>query len=171
MAADRVDATIEAWRRERPDVDVSSIAILTRAVLIGRHLARRRQRALRQLGTDSPTLDVLATLRRSGAPYRLRTREIEEAASVTAGAISQRLDRLEERGLVRRERDDRDRRLVHVQLTDEGKELVDGIVAGLMHEENQLLEPLDDEDRAALERVLTVWLRWLDEHAAGGEHA
>src|SRR5919206_4149666 len=106
---DGVDRVIDAWRRERPDIDVSSIGVLTPALLIGRHLSRARERALRELGTDTPTLDVLATLRRAGAPYRLRTSEIESATSVTAGAVSQRLDRLEARGLVRRERDGEDK--------------------------------------------------------------
>src|ERR671927_1496659 len=118
---DRVDGVIAAWRRERPDIDVSSIAVLTRALLIGRHLQRARDRALRELGTDTPTLEVLATLRRAGAPYRLRTSEIEAATSVTAGAISQRLDRLQARGLVPRRRDHPHKRVIHVSLTNKGR--------------------------------------------------
>ncbi len=160
---DRVDATQAAWRRERPDIDVSSIGVLTRALLIGRHLQRARERILRELGTDPPTLDVLATLRRAGPPYRLRTSQIEAASSVTAGAISQRLDRLEERGLVYRERDRNDRRVIHVGLTERGRGLIDAIVAGLMERESTLLTPFSEGERAALERLLTRWLRWLDE--------
>src|ERR671926_1000624 len=90
MSEDRVDAVQAAWRRERPDIDVSSIGVLTRALLIGRHLQKARDRALRELGTDTPTLEVLATLRRAGAPYRLRTNEIEAATSVTAGGVPPR---------------------------------------------------------------------------------
>jgi DNA-binding MarR family transcriptional regulator len=103
------------WQAERPDTDGSSVAILTRALLIGRHLTRARERALEELGTDTPTLDVLAALRGSGAPYRLRTSEIEAASPVTAGAITRRLDRLQARGLVSRERDRRDKRVIHVR--------------------------------------------------------
>jgi DNA-binding MarR family transcriptional regulator len=154
---------IAAWRRERPDIDVSSIAVLTRALLIGRHLQKARDRALRQLGTDTPTLEVLATLRRAGAPYRLRTSEIEAATSVTAGAISQRLDRLEERRLVERSRDPRDKRVIHVSLTKTGRRLIDDVVAGLMQAEEQLLTPFDERDRRTLERLLRRWLRWFDE--------
>ena len=164
MSGDRVDEIQAAWRRERPDIDVGSIAILTRALLIGRHLQKARERALRELGTDTPTLDVLATLRRAGPPYRLRTSEIETASPVTAGAISQRLDRLEQRGLVRRRRDQTDRRVIHVSLTGEGRRLIDGIVAGLMQKEDALLTPLSERERASLERLLTRWLRWLDQH-------
>lgn len=161
---DRVDAIQAAWRRERPDIDNSSIAILTRALLIGRHLAWSRERALRELGADTPTLEVLATLRRSGAPYRLRTSQIEAATSVTAGAISQRLDRLEARGLVSRERDSDDKRVIHISLTDKGRELIDSVVAGLMERENALLTPFSERERKTLERLLTRWLRWLDEN-------
>lgn len=160
---DRADAIQAAWRRERPDIDVSSIGVLTRATAVGRHLARERERALRELGTDTPTLEVLATLRRAGPPYRLRTRQIEQATSVTAGAISQRLDRLEARGLVRRERDERDRRVIHVSLTKRGRHLVDGVVAGLMEREGELLAPLTQAERKTLERLLKRWLWWLDE--------
>jgi DNA-binding MarR family transcriptional regulator len=160
---DRVDAVQAAWRRERPDIDVSSIAVLTRALLIGRHLQKARDRALRELGTDTPTLEVLATLRRSGAPYRLRTSEIEAATSVTAGAISQRLDRLEARGFVHRERDHADKRVIYVSLTKKGRDLIDRVVAGLMERENLLLTPLNERERNTLERLLTRWLRWFED--------
>jgi DNA-binding MarR family transcriptional regulator len=163
MADDRVDSIQAAWRRERPDIDVSSIGILTRALLIGQHLARAREQALRRLGTDTPTLDVLATLRRAGAPYRLRTSEIEAATSVTAGAVSQRLDRLQARGLVLRERDTTDKRVIHVTLTRKGRDLIDGVVAGLMEGENQLLTPFTEPERQTLERLLTRWLRWFED--------
>jgi DNA-binding MarR family transcriptional regulator len=162
---DRVDSLMAAWRRERPDIDVSSIAVLTRALLIGRHLQKARDGALRELGTDTPTLDVLATLRRAGAPYRLRTSEIEAATMVTAGAVSQRLDRLEARGLVRRIRDDGDRRVIYISLTTHGRELVDGVVAGLMKREELLLTPFDERERHTLERLLARWLRWFEEDA------
>jgi DNA-binding MarR family transcriptional regulator len=159
---DRVDGVIDAWRRERPDIDVSSIAVLTRALLIGRHLQKARDHALHELGTDTPTLEVLATLRRAGAPYRLRTSEIEAATSVTAGAISQRLDRLEARGF-RRRRDDGDKRVIHVSLTKSGRKLIDDVVAGLMAREERLLAPFDERDRQTLERLLTRWLRWFED--------
>src|ERR671927_218025 len=160
---DRVDGVIAAWRRERPDIDVSSIAVLTRALLIGRQLQKARDRALHELGTDTPTLEVLATLRRAGAPYSLRTSEIEAATSVTAGAISQRLDRLEARGFIRRARDNGDKRVIHVSLTRSGRNLIDAVVARLMAREEQLLAAFDERERKTLERLLTRWLRWFED--------
>jgi DNA-binding MarR family transcriptional regulator len=159
---DRVDLIVAAWRRERPDIDVSSITVLTPALLIGRYLQKARDRALRELGTDTPTLEVLATLRRSGPPYRLRTSEIEAATSVTAGAISQRLDRLEQRGLVRRMRNDADKRVINVSLTRKGRELIDRVVAGLMEREELLLGPFSERERKTLERLLKRWLQWFE---------
>jgi DNA-binding MarR family transcriptional regulator len=129
---------------------------------IDRHLMRARERELRKLGTDTPTLDVLSTLLRSGAPYRLRTSEIEAASQVTASAITRRLDRLQTRGLVSRERDRHDKRVIHVRLTSKGHELIDGIVAGLTDKESGLLTPFSQRERETLERLLTRWLSWLE---------
>jgi DNA-binding MarR family transcriptional regulator len=162
MSEDRVHAIQASWRRERPDIDVTSIGVLTRTMSIGRHLRQIRERELRELGTDTPTLDVLAELRRAGAPYRLRTSELEEATSVTAGAVSQRLARLEARGLVRRERDTLDKRIVHVRLTNKGAVLIDAVVAGLMQRESLLLAPFSERERQTLERLLTRWLLWFE---------
>ena len=170
MPRDRVETIQAAWRRERPDIDVSSIGVLTPALLIGRYLSRARERALRELGTDTPTLDVLATLRRAGAPYRLRTSEIESATSVTAGAVSQRLDRLEDRGLVRRERDRNDKRVIHVTLTKKGRDLIDTVVAGLMARETELLAPFNERERKTLERLLRRWLRWFEADGRSSGH-
>jgi DNA-binding MarR family transcriptional regulator len=163
MPIDAVGAIQEAWRRERPDIDVTSIGILTRALLIGRRLARARELLLRELGTDAATLDVLATLRRSGTPYRLRAREIASATRVSPGAVSQRLDRLEQSGLIKREVDKNDGRGIVVSLSAAGRDLVDSVVARLMDRESLLLAPFGSRDIAALERLLTRWLNWLDE--------
>ena len=162
---DPVDAIQAAWRRERSDIDVSSIAILTRAMLIGRHLAAARTRALADLGTDAATLDVLATLRRAGSPHRLRASQIASATRVSAGAVSQRVERLERAGLVRRLIDEDDRRGVVVTLTKKGRHLIDSVVGGLMERESKLLEPFEAPERRVLERLLTRWLRWLDQQA------
>jgi DNA-binding MarR family transcriptional regulator len=110
---------------------------------------------------------MLAELRRSGTPYRLRTSELETATSVTAGAVSQRLDRLEGRGYVRRERDRFDKRVVHVRLTKKGAHLIDAVVSGLMEREDRLLVPFNARDRQTLERLLTRWLRWFEEGHGG----
>jgi DNA-binding MarR family transcriptional regulator len=166
---DVIDEVRAAWHRERPDIDVSSIGILSRTMRIAGHLARARQRALRELGTDPVALEVLAPLRRAGPPYRLRTGALEAASFVTAGAISQRLARLEREGLIARERDPADRRVIYVALTRKGRNLIDNIVAGLMEREERLLASLSQTERRQLEKLLTTWMRALDQSSASGE--
>jgi DNA-binding MarR family transcriptional regulator len=159
---DTVDAIELAWRRERPDVDSSSIGIITRIWRLARFLDRARDQALSALGTDAATLDALATLRRAGKPYRLTAGEMQRRSLVTAGAISQRLDRLEDLGLVRRERDTRDGRVVHVTLTTRGKRLVDRVFRALMEQEHELLGSLTPDERAELTRLLRRWLGFFE---------
>lgn len=153
--ADRIQA---AWQRERPDIDTSSIGVITRIVRLARHLERARNEELRDIGTDAATLDVLATLRRAGSPYQLTPGELQRAALVTSGAITQRLDKLERAGLVRRGPHPSDGRVVVVQLTTAGHREVDRVVEELMRREGGLLEPLSDADRAKLENLLRRWL-------------
>jgi DNA-binding MarR family transcriptional regulator len=156
---DVADRIREAWVRERPDLDFSSIGILTRLVRISRHLQRARSVELAAIGSDASMLDLLATLRRAGKPYRLTPGELEQASLVSAGAISQRLDRAERQGLVRRTRDEGDRRVFHVELTGAGRAEVDRVVAELMERESELLQPLTEEERRLLEQLLKRWLK------------
>jgi DNA-binding MarR family transcriptional regulator len=164
--ADRIQ---QAWQRERPDLDVSSIGVLTRVVRIARHLDRARARELREIRTDATTLDVLATLRRAGEPYTLTAGQLQRTALVTSGAVSQRLDKLERAGFVRRGSDSRDGRLVQVELTKKGLREVDRIVEELMRREAQLLEPLTAREEDLLQDLLRRWLLWFepDEEAGG----
>src|SRR5271165_2557286 len=114
---DRVDRIEAAWRRERPDINVSSVGIVTRIWRIGRHLERHRKQRLDLLGTDRVTLNVLATLRRSGPPYQRTAGELMQSALITSGGVSQRLEKLERAGLITRQVDTGDRRRVEVRLT------------------------------------------------------
>lgn len=163
-APDLVDRLQQAWRAQRPDVDVSSIGILSRVTRIARYLSRARGDALAALGTDAPTLDVLATLRRSGPPFRLSAGELRQSALITAGAITQRVDRLVAAGLVRRVTGGPDRRVVFVCLTAAGRRLADRTLVGLMEREAQYLDPLNATERRQLERLLRRWLLWLERH-------
>jgi DNA-binding MarR family transcriptional regulator len=153
--ADRIQA---AWQRERPDIDTSSIGVITRVVRLARYLERARSEELRDIGTDAVTLDVLATLRRAGDPYQLTPGDLQRAALVTSGAITQRLDKLERAGLVRRTSDPSDGRVVIVHLTTAGLREVDRVVKELMRREGKLLDFMTEGDRAKLESLLRHWL-------------
>lgn len=151
---DRVDRVEEAWRRERPDIDVSSVGIVSRIWRVGRHLQRQRKERLEALGTDPVTLDVLAMLRRSGPPYRRTAGELMQSALITSGGVSQRLEKLEKLGYVTRHVSLEDRRRVEVQLTPVGVELVDSVVADVMENESKALSGLTAQEQEQLRGLL-----------------
>jgi DNA-binding MarR family transcriptional regulator len=153
-AADRVDRVEAGWRRERPDIDVSSVGIVTRIWRIGRHLDRHRKERLEAFGTDRAALDILAMLRRAGPPYRRTAGELQSSALITSGGMSQRLERLEDAGLVTRHMHRDDRRKVDVELTTTGMALVDELTGDLMANESKLIDILDDGEQAELRRLL-----------------
>jgi DNA-binding MarR family transcriptional regulator len=130
---DAVDEIIEAWRRERPDLPLEATAVVSRIW----HLAR-----------------LLSTLRRSGPPYRLTTRELSERSLVTAGAISQRLTRAERNGLVTRETARDGSRQVQVTLTAAGIETVNRYVDVVMNAETQALSGIPGADLETLSNLL-----------------
>ena len=155
---DGIDRVEEAWRRERPEIDVSSIGIISRLWRVSRHLEKERKDRLAELGTDRVTLDVLAMLRRSGAPYRRTAGELTHSSLITSGGVSQRLDKLERAGLVTRHIHPEDRRRIEVQLTPQGMRLVDDVLEDLMAHESRLLDVLSADDKGDLRRALKVLL-------------
>ena len=151
---DRVDRVEAGWRRERPDIDVSSVGIVTRIWRIERHLDRQRKDRLEALGTDRVALDVLAMLRRAGPPYRRTAGELQQSALITSGGMSQRLERLEAAGLISRHMHPTDRRKVEVALTATGMALVDEVTGDLMANESKLLDVLDPAEQTQLRALL-----------------
>ncbi len=160
---DDVDRVEQDWRRERPDIDVSSIGIVSRIWRVGRHLEQRRKSHLAEFGSDRGAIDVLAMLRRSGPPFRRTAGELTRSALITSGGVSQRLDKLERAGLVTRHVDVDDRRRVDVELTPAGVELVDSVLADLMDRDARVLsEALTPTEQARLEQLLRKLLLVLE---------
>ena len=157
MAADDVDRIVSAWRRERPDLDVSPLEVLSRVSRLARRLDLARGTAFAEHALDGWEFDVLAALRRAGAPYELSPGRLLRETLVTSGTMTNRVDRLAARGLVARDPHPDDRRAVLVRLTDEGRQAVDGAFTELMAAEQQILADLDPTHREAL----TVALREL----------
>lgn len=151
---DRVEQILAAWGRERPDVDVSSIGIITPLWRLGTMVMENRARTLRAHDLDQSHLDVLGTLRRAGAPYRLTAGELSRRCQVTAGATTQRVAAMEERGWVERIREEPDRRVVYIQLTADGLERLDEIFADVMAGDERMLAGLSGTQRAGLESAL-----------------
>jgi DNA-binding MarR family transcriptional regulator len=151
---DEVDKITAAWQRERPDVDVSPMQVLSRVMRVARQLDRARREAFAAHEIDTWEFDVLSALRRSGAPYSLSAGQLGTATSVTSGTMTNRIDRLADRGFVRREPDPTDRRGVQVVLTDTGRAAVDGSLVDLMERERALLNHLSPRDQRALADLL-----------------
>lgn len=160
MAAgdDGIDEVEKAWQRERPDLDVSSVGIISRIWRVSRHLENERKTRLTELGTDRVTVDVLAMLRRAGPPYKRTAGELTHSSLITPGGVSQRLERLEKAGLITRQIHPHDRRRIDVQLTDAGVRLIDDVLADLMEHDSSLLGVLDEDDQVELRRMLKVFL-------------
>jgi DNA-binding MarR family transcriptional regulator len=156
---DEVDRLVEAWRRERPDLDLGPMEVLSRVSRLSRHLEVARRAAFAEHGIEQWEFDVLAALRRAGPPYQLSPGRLLRETLVTSGTMTNRVDRLTGRGLVERLPEPRDRRGVLVRLTDQGRETVDGALASLLELERPLLSALgaDDRDRLAglLRRLAT----------------
>lgn len=139
-----------AWERELPGTPVASIEIVTPIFRLAKLLADDRRRVLHACGVDGATLDLLSVIRRAGPPYRLSTREIAARALVTAGAISQRIAKAEQAGLVARSPAEDGSRTVLVALTAAGHELIERTVDKVLSREAQLVRGLDPSRRAEL---------------------
>lgn len=150
-ASDEVDRIVDAWSRERPDVDFAPLQVLSRVDRLARHLDRSRRSAFTASDLEPWEFDVLAALRRAGAPYQLSPKALLQQTLVSSGTMTNRIDRLVERRLVERQTDPNDGRGVLVSMTDEGRERVDVAISELVAEEGELLASLSraDQDRLA----------------------
>ena len=155
---DEVDTIVEAWHRERPDLDVAPMEVLSRISRLARYLDRIRANAFSAHDLESWEFDVLAALRRSGPPYRLSPGQLLRETLVTSGTMTNRVDRLAARGLVARQDHPDDRRGVLVQLTQAGKDAVDTAMAELLTAERGILAALDVTDHDQLTRSLRLLL-------------
>ncbi|MHA6670354.1 MarR family winged helix-turn-helix transcriptional regulator [Homoserinimonas sp. A447] len=153
-AHDEVDRIVEAWERERPDLDFEPLQVLSRVGRLARHLDRARRSAFAASDLESWEFDVLSALRRAGAPYQLSPKSLLQQTLVSSGTMTNRIDRLVTRRLVERRTDPRDGRGVLVMMTTEGQERVDGSISQLLTAEAELLERLSPADRTRLAGLL-----------------
>ena len=165
---DEVDDLVAAWRAERPDLDVEPLQVLSRVTRLARHLDRARRAAFASHGLELWEFDVLSALRRQGPPYQLSPGALLRTTLVTSGTMTNRIDRLEEAGLVNRSPDPQDKRGVLVTLTAKGQARVDSALADLLTSEQALLAPVPAEARHTLARLLRTLLAPLDADSRAG---
>lgn len=161
MAAeqDEVDRIVDAWTTERPDLDFSPMSVLSRVGRLSHHLDRARREAFRRTDIEPWEWDVLSALRRAGEPYQLSPKQLLQQTLVSSGTMTNRIDKLVDRGLVRREASPGDGRSVLVTLTRTGRTRVDAAITRLIDAEADLLNSLSPTERtrlAALLRHLSV---------------
>jgi DNA-binding MarR family transcriptional regulator len=159
---DTVDQIASQWNNVRPDLDISPMEVIGRVSRLSRLVDRRLTENFARHGIERWMYDVLATLRRSGEPYELSAGDLVRQTMVTTGAITNRIDRLEERGLVERVGAE-DRRKVIVRLTKQGRRLVDEVAVTHLATERAILEPLSARQQTELIRLLRLVLVGLDD--------
>jgi DNA-binding MarR family transcriptional regulator len=163
MEHDGVDEILAQWRRERPDLDHSPIGVVGRVSRLARELERRLEPVYRAHGLEPGWHDLLATLRRTGPPFRMRPTDLTSTLMLTSSGTTKRLDRLEQAGLIAREPDPADRRGTLIALTGKGRELIDGLTPDHLANEDRLLAALDADERERLAGLLRKLLLGLPE--------
>ncbi len=163
--ADHVDRVHAQWRAALPDVALDGAAILARAGRITRTAATEIDAVFAKHGLDAGEFYVLSALRRAGPPHRLRPTEIFRALMISSGGLTDRLNRLERAGFIRRANSDADKRSLPVELTPEGLKRVEAAFREDMALENALVAALSIDEREHLVRLLRKMARALEERA------
>ena len=154
MERDRLDELAEQWLTQRPDLgDVDVMALVGRLLVVAALIGKRLEAFAAEHGLQVGEADVLFTLRRAGEPYRLTPSRLSESLLVSSGTLTSRIDRLEAQNLIRRVPHAHDRRSTEIELTPEGRELVDAAVAEHVANEHEMLAPLTPREREALVRI------------------
>ncbi|MGL4197420.1 MAG: MarR family winged helix-turn-helix transcriptional regulator [Allorhizobium sp.] len=155
---DAVDHILAQWARERPDLDVTPMGLIGRLGRLRAHLTRAHETAFQRHGLNGASFDLLATLRRSGPPFRLSPSDLLDTMMITSGTMTNRIDQLEKQGLVERLPHPDDRRALLVALTDKGRDVIDAAVTDHIENQHHLVEPLTLEERTVLDGLLKKYL-------------
>jgi DNA-binding MarR family transcriptional regulator len=161
---DGVDAIIEQWQRERPELDSSPIGVVGRISRLAREIEARLEPVYREHGLEPGWHDVLATLRRSGGT--LRPTDLTTASMLTSSGTTKRLDKLEQAGLIAREPDPADRRGTLITLTPDGRRLIDELTPAHLDNERRILGGLSVDEQRRLADLLRKLQLGLPDHPA-----
>lgn len=163
---DKVAQIQQAWGRERPDLDVAPQGVIGRLHRLGARLTQELVAVYARYGLTEGEFDVLATLRRAGAPYERTAGDLAEWTMITTGGMTKRLDRLQAAGLITRRAGTRDARERMIALTPCGVQLIDAAFTEHMTNERRLLDMMPASDRSALEAILAAWLEHFESPAS-----
>ncbi len=163
MKSDLIDDLITQWSRERPDLDASAMGVVGRILRLAPLLQRRGEAILEPFNLTMWQFDVLATLRRVGKPFRLSPTQLMHAVMLSSGAMTNRIDRLETAGLVKREPDSSDRRGLQIALTSKGLELINRAIEARLEDAEGVVRFLNHRDRQTLAPLLRKLLAEIEE--------
>lgn len=161
---DEVDQIVQAWAAQRSDLDTSPMQVFSRITRLSRHLDFARREAFAAHGLETWEFDVLSSLRRAGAPYQLTPGRLMAESMVSSGTMTNRLDRLQAKGLIHRTPSETDGRVVIVALTEEGKNMADGALAALLQAEQVFLQGMSNSDRIQLAALLRQVILPFEQH-------
>lgn len=154
MENDAVDAILEQWMAERPELDTAALGIVIRIMSLNKSFHRQATRALEPLDLELWEYDVLSALRRQGKPFALPATGLARESELSSGAMTNRIDRLQDRGLVRREAGVADRRSVLVYLTAAGRRMIDSAIRFRLEAAREKLQALSAAERRQLATLL-----------------
>lgn len=155
---DAIDRVVEQWFKEKPDLDTQPMAIMGRLMRIAKYMETRVAELHKQYDLKMGEFDVLATLRRAGDPYRLTPSALINSMMLTSGAMTNRLDKLEKKGLISREHSKEDRRSVTVELTSDGLQLIDNLILEHVEVQRDFIRGLSDEEKVQVNKALKTLL-------------
>lgn len=155
---DHIDFVIGQWDNTMPELDVSSMKVFGRMLRLMKYVGKARAQALEPFGFREGEFDVLATLRRAGAPYCLSPTQLYKSLLVTSGAMTHRLSRLEQEGLIERIEDPQDKRSTLVGLTTQGQQRIEQALVVHTATQAAILATLSAAQQEALETQLRALL-------------
>ena len=154
MKRDVVDDLLDQWTEERPELDTSSLGVVVRVMSLNRAFLRQAAEALEPMDLEVFEYDVLSALRRQGRPYALPATGLAAETGLSSGAMTNRIDKLEARGMVRRRPDKNDRRAVIVSLTPAGKQAIDEAIQSRLDAADDSLQGISSKERKVLAALL-----------------
>ncbi|MET0864670.1 MAG: MarR family transcriptional regulator [Nakamurella sp.] len=157
-AEDAMDRMMAQWHRERPDLNLGAMEIFGRLGRLTAHLGPAIDQTFAARGLQRGEYDVMAALRRAGAPYSLTPSALSETLMLSRAGMTNRLDRLETAGLIERRHNQQDRRSMHIDLTPAGLELVNEATTAHVANETQLLSGLTPEQQQLLNELTRILL-------------
>ncbi|OEE20047.1 transcriptional regulator [Vibrio cyclitrophicus ZF205] len=155
---DAIDRVVEQWAKEKPELETEPMAMMGRIMRIAKYMETQVAELHKKYDMKLGEFDVLATLRRSGKPYRLTPSELIGSMMLTSGAMTNRLDKLEAKELISREHSKEDRRSVSVQLTKDGLILIDQMMTEHVETQKKLVKSLSASQKKNTNQLLKTWL-------------